>query len=559
MRRDTARVTMLSAAVSLGLGAGAMESARAQDALGSGRALDGNLQVGSGGRNAAARDFRTELEFRNALVTGNVPGGRAFRGEVGYSAANDFRGALGSDDLFRFQLDSFYSGLATRNLTGLDTLQSSIAYSVAGQSDAFFGGRLIVNRGQSAVSAGEVTREADGPIRTDVYGNLVGAMRSPSQQTLRRAERAELVAYSQREDASDEPLVVSASSLLGVKVLPMTSIVVDASKRVTDERPLPAPGLGAGAPDAEDDAAQERDRPGASRAISPHQRILNALDRGPQRVEMTHQARPVEPERAEDQARPGDAEEDDEQPTELDRLREILERARAAEALGRRFPGVEAPEGEDDGLGVPGIDDLDETDGGEDEQTEEREEDVGALARRLLGVEIPKVDTLMSDETSEEVYARHMRRGEELLGEGRWFYAEERFTSALAIIPGDPMAAAGRVHAQLGAGMFLSAALNLRNLFRAYPEFIPVRFDEELLPRADRLELLKRQLRQRAERDTPVGRDAAFLLAYLGHQFGDEALTREALAMLDRIETSLGLGTDPLHEAVHAVWLEGKE
>jgi hypothetical protein len=47
-----------------------------------------------------------ELSFRNALVTGNVIGGREFRGDVGYSAAGDFRGRLGSDDFFSFQRNS---------------------------------------------------------------------------------------------------------------------------------------------------------------------------------------------------------------------------------------------------------------------------------------------------------------------------------------------------------------------------------------------------------------------------------------------------------------------
>ena len=82
-------------------------SAPAQDALGSGDALDNNLRVGSGGFNAPRRvpDFRA----RNMLVTGNVPGGRGFRGTVGYTAPGDFRGLTGSDTLFRFRADSAFS------------------------------------------------------------------------------------------------------------------------------------------------------------------------------------------------------------------------------------------------------------------------------------------------------------------------------------------------------------------------------------------------------------------------------------------------------------------
>src|ERR1044071_8028118 len=74
-------------------------------------ALDHSLQVGSGGRNAPGRDFKKELEFRNAIVTGNAPGGISFRGDVGYKAPGEFFGNLGSNDTFAFRRDSVYSGL----------------------------------------------------------------------------------------------------------------------------------------------------------------------------------------------------------------------------------------------------------------------------------------------------------------------------------------------------------------------------------------------------------------------------------------------------------------
>ena len=79
----------------------------AQDALGSGNALDNNLRVGSGGINAPTPtpNFRD----RNLIVTGDVIGGRGFRGSVGYTAEADFRGSLGSNDLFNFRAGSVSS------------------------------------------------------------------------------------------------------------------------------------------------------------------------------------------------------------------------------------------------------------------------------------------------------------------------------------------------------------------------------------------------------------------------------------------------------------------
>src|SRR5437762_1643352 len=60
-------------------------------------ALDRNLQVGSGGVNTPTRpDFNTEVRMRNAIITGNAPGGVSFRGDVGYRAPGEFLGRLGT-------------------------------------------------------------------------------------------------------------------------------------------------------------------------------------------------------------------------------------------------------------------------------------------------------------------------------------------------------------------------------------------------------------------------------------------------------------------------------
>src|SRR5690606_25525976 len=70
----------------------------------SGRALDANPRVGSGGVNSL--EGQIDYRLRNAVITGNVAGGRAFRGEVDYRAPGEFGGRLGSDDLFQFRTRS---------------------------------------------------------------------------------------------------------------------------------------------------------------------------------------------------------------------------------------------------------------------------------------------------------------------------------------------------------------------------------------------------------------------------------------------------------------------
>ena len=116
------RLALLALAGSL---ASVTPGALAQNALGDGRALDANLQQGAGRQNAPGRNsnFAEEVRFRNAIVTGNAPGGMSFRGEAGYLSSDDFRAPLGSDNLFSFQRDSLYSA-SRRGIRGVDALRA---------------------------------------------------------------------------------------------------------------------------------------------------------------------------------------------------------------------------------------------------------------------------------------------------------------------------------------------------------------------------------------------------------------------------------------------------
>lgn len=97
--------------------AGVSTGAAAQYSLGTGTAHDRNLATGGSGQNypRAVQNFNA----RNAVVTGDVTGGREFRGSVGYTSPFAFRGAVGSDAIFPFRADSALSSLpaVVRGLT----------------------------------------------------------------------------------------------------------------------------------------------------------------------------------------------------------------------------------------------------------------------------------------------------------------------------------------------------------------------------------------------------------------------------------------------------------
>ena len=103
------------------------QRARAQDALGDGRALDSNLQVGSGGINQPGQ--APAYLRANDVITGNVSGLGFFRDNVGYGATGEFGDRLGSDDLFRIQARNLAPGQSAVCCPGLQTAPEPVRRS----------------------------------------------------------------------------------------------------------------------------------------------------------------------------------------------------------------------------------------------------------------------------------------------------------------------------------------------------------------------------------------------------------------------------------------------
>ncbi|NRA57084.1 MAG: hypothetical protein HRU13_03060, partial [Phycisphaerales bacterium] len=155
-------------------------------------------------------------------------------------------------------------------------------------------------------------------------------------------------------------------------------------------------------------------------------------------------------------------------------------------------------------------------------------------------------------------YDLHVDRAQSMMEQGRYFEAEQRFTMALAARPGDTIAAVGRVHAQIGAGLDLSAAVNLRAFLVDNPEFVAARYEAEMLPRADRLAASSDRLKSLLADENARSRmrESALLLAYVSFHRSDAATT--ALA-LDRLGEGRSGQRDALVPLLRAVWLEQPE
>jgi len=140
--------------------------------------------------------------------------------------------------------------------------------------------------------------------------------------------------------------------------------------------------------------------------------------------------------------------------------------------------------------------------------------------------------------------------GQDLLRKGEYFEAERRFTMANDFARGNPLVEVGIAHSQLGAGLYLSAALTLRRLFEAQPVLIDARYSAELLPKDERLEAAKQRLAERID----AGEDApsyGLVLAYLGHQLRDQALVEKGLDAIGGNER-----LDAQAELLKAIWIK---
>lgn len=525
-------MTLLSAAAIL---AWAGSPAIAQNALnaGSGNALDANLRVGSGGRNVRPRAFSDELAFRNAIVTGNVPGGKGFRGEVGYTAPLDFRGATGANDQFGFRADSFYSGLATRNIRGIDALRQQMLFTTLGQTAGPIG-PLIIARPETGTSGASVANAGAQPLSLNLQ-DLEGSIRSISNLRVRNALEPELLARYVNEKGDTR--LVLGSEIEGIRLRP--------DPRATPETAtLPSP------------TRIDRTAPNAELIdsnLSPHALLLESLRRETERAGARLRGLPGDGRTQADELRPPGT---DDAPSIQDTLNPPTQPMSIENMLEMMRGQLE---GDDKSEPTPSEDSRrlpTPVDQASDPRVAARKAQLDALEQALLGMSQDLApQPLVNDESvGGDRYAASMQRGIAMLETGQWFDAEEQFTMALATRPGDSMAAAGRIQSQIGAGMFRSAAINIRNLYRAYPELIPVRYQDSLRPAGERLDLLKRQLIERSRVDTPFALDACIVMAYLGHQVDDPTLRDAGFARLHEINASIGATTDPLIDLLERIW-----
>lgn len=564
--------------------------AMGQNALGDGRGLEANPRVGSGGQNYQRPSLEREVQFRNAIATGNAPGGLSFRGDIGYQAPGEFSGTLGSDALYSFRRDSLYSGLAGMGIRGTDALQYQFSMTTGSRVTRNLHGNLGVSRFDGASSGAYSGLNSSGTsngLNTGLGTESPVDMRSTSRMdesvtsgTLRSVSSysstaslvPELVSVFERGIEQDRYGLV-ASPLLGLVSTPM------------------------------DDGRPAR-RPVGSQAIEPMKTsYTDTIDEIRERAEAIRQ-RSIDTNPAQgDGTNPDDpnalgnpADPNALPPTVDSWISERLNK------LQRDVLGIEDPSTiKTDRLGLR-IEDDEELDGSDSPvkiiDPLDRYEEGEGIEGGSIDLSLPEIEfstgegiagnnryaidpetlelirgdgkriTYLIDPTAGErnIYTEHMIAGERLLRNGRYFDAEERFTNAMAVSQGDVTAQLGRLHAQIGAGLVVSGAVNLQTLMSEHMEVVSRRYSGDLLPSPERLRGLLVILRERAGLDERPAYEAqengqvriscGLLVSYLGYQLDDEEQMLDGFSVLRELGTDSDLRLLRLLETVWGAVLE---
>lgn len=508
-----------------------------QNALGDGRALDRNTRIGGQGVNNPVRDFQAELRFRNALVTGNVPGGAGFRGVTGYGLDYDFRQRVGSDDLFSFRRDSFTSGLAGTGIRGTEALQYQFALTVGNEPPRNLRGSLLTSRTGDRVTAvlpayslesmGRDTdiRRATAEEMGEFEPGTALSLRSISAFAAQRSLTPSMLFMQENDGGQSQGLV--ASPLRG---LAREDLIGDAEAPAERRDPMAGDRMSRDPEESPPPAGLREPATGLGATGELRNRLSS---------DYVTRADPGVEEPADGEAAPpagGDA---------------FLEQLAALQRVLRDGTLIETGGAAEGTPGEPG--ELAGPASPQDvmEQRVSGWRDLVVTLKQGVGtVEVPpaKLDRASA-------YDLHIERAQAMMADGRYFEAEQRFTMALAARPRDAIAAVGRVHAQIGAGLDLSAAVNLRAFLVEHPEFVGARYEPSMLPQEQRMRTaINRLITQvRGEAGARRTRESALLLAYVSFHAGDRVST---ILGLERLGEGVAGRRDPLAPLVRAVWLD---
>lgn len=505
-------------------------AALGQSALGDGRALDANLSTTS--RYNQPRQGFLLNRINEAIVTGTAPGGMSFRGGLGYTSPFAFRGDTAGLSQYGFERDSIYSNMATRRSAPGDPGRLGsyqVPRSSAGGATSPYAAGANVLTPMSGANLQQIARARYGTNLPELDTSRGARQFRPSRTFVDPSQDA-VAGLASRGSLTRETL----ASITTVDPLLDRSSLMAASANGALTRPgLSGSDLDLGSADLSSAKAATRNalargidrtydgvafREGWSNRIagasaasaSAATPLLAGQDSYADYIARLTAKSTVAP-----LPQPG-------QPFDADTLSTMQQ-------FSKDWLGIEA--------GVSGLPSASPR-----PLASLTDEKIAEISRPM-----PAIGSLAGNHSSQ--FADHVRLGETALGEGRYFDSESWFKVALYDTPDHPLAMAGLVNAQLGAGKFRSAAVGMRQLFETHPELINTRYEANLLPKPERLATLIDDLNALFTQPGAT-LEAGLLLAYVGHQIDRRDLIEQGLDELDAQQPDDALGA-----VLRRVWL----
>ena len=432
----------------------------------------------------------------NLVVTGNVGGGKHFRGVLPYNAISDFGGRLGTgtlDSFLRYSAGSERFGRYTGKLTPFYSQTGTVTRIAPGSGvitrppTLQLGGRAVGGTTVRALSREKIFLGPDTVISNirnramsirlreleGVISNKIGEYSQTGEPTYEQDRgqmkrlRPGLKVVSDKLPKLKRSLISRDDSLR----LPATKKPSDDVRRWFEERRQKEPASVAKKLDIYEQMKQQADE---------FQKILEQLE------EVTD----VEKE-------PGEQSRD---------FVSSRKQKRAFGAAGRCQKMGRRESSRKKSTPLDGFSDA----------------ELSATAKAILGQHKSFASF------SKDKFNQHIRVGEAYLKQGKHYRAADAYTLASIYKPGDPLAYAGKSHALFAAGEYMSSALFLSRALEIFPEYALFKIDiEAMVGDRDKLESRIAEVEQWWERSKAA--ELKFLLAYVYYQMGRLDRAKEAI------------------------------
>lgn len=439
----------------------------------------------------------------NLVITGNVAGGRHFRGVVPYRATSEFLGELGSSSLDSFLRRSAGSEDLGR-YTGAFTPYYSPSATVTTTRPGYYGvfGPLTTRIQGRAVDEMALPSL---PYYYDAGTSYYGGLREPyfpigremetrrplllTPQELERLISGKLGRYPQEGEVSAEQYQVQMEKLRwDLKQLADETASRDVPELFELQTPMEQP----------DEDGQ----------LDVYEQMKQQIDEFQELLEQLAAAEQAE-EAADGREEPNKGE---------------LYFAGSGPTL-RKMAERETYQTKTE-LGLPPISREMETPQSFQEEASLLDElsdfELAARAKAILG----KHKTFAS--FSKDKFNQHLRAAEAYLKQGKYYRAADTYTLASIYKPNDPLVYAGKSHALFAAGEYMSSTLFLSRALAIFPEYARFKIDIVAMV-GDRDKLENRIVDIKEWQQVSGSAELQFLLAYIYYQMDRLEAAKEAI------------------------------